>query len=96
MFPKISALDNEWNRRAGFTSESTYGFVMDEKNGILYFARTHGPEDTRFYKCEEAVFRKNFKVLKEIVTYDFDPFDNLTFVRYPLPAPVVSPGNPEQ
>lgn len=87
MFPKISSNDTDWNRRAGITNDSASGFLMDEKNGISYFAWIHGPEEVRFYKCESDVFNKHFARLDEIVEHEFDPFERISFVRYPLPTP---------
>lgn len=87
MFPKISPLDTDWNRRAMIAADAGNGFLMDEKNGVAYFAWMHSPDDIRFYKCESEVFHKHFVRSDEVVEYEFDPFERISFLRYPIPTP---------
>jgi hypothetical protein len=39
--------------------------------------------DALFYKCEASVFEKQFDVLQETIEYDFDPYENIAWKRYP-------------
>lgn len=85
MFPKISPRNNEWNRGYGFSEENGQGFLMDRRNGLAFFGWMLPGEEPRYFKCEEGVFNKSFDVIEgETVTFEFDPYDNLHFLRYPL------------
>lgn len=84
MFQKIVAINDEWNRKYNFTDENSAGFLMDFKNGLAFFGWKFSDEDVRFYKCEQTVFEKHFKLLQEQVEHEFDPYDNLNFLRYPI------------
>lgn len=83
MFKKISAQNSEWNRKYNFHEENGYGFYMDSKHGLAFFAWIF-PDEAKFYKCEQGVFDKNFTLLDEETEYEFDPFDNVRFLRYPM------------
>lgn len=56
---------------------------MDSKHGLAFFAWIF-PDEAKFYKCEQGVFDKNFSLLEEETEYEFDPFDNVRFLRYPM------------
>lgn len=84
MFYKLIPHDNEWNRKYDFTIEQSIGFLMDWKLGQAYFGWKLLDGEAKFYKCEQEVFEKNFRVLEEKVQHEFDPFDNVHFLRYPI------------
>jgi hypothetical protein len=84
MFKKITPQNNEWNRKYDFKDEVGTGFVMETKNGITYFAWEFSKELIKFYKCEQGVFEKNFLITGEQVEHEFDPYENISFKRYPM------------
>ena len=84
MFNKLIPIDNEWNRKYEFSDEVGIGFLMDWKLGQAFFGWKYPDGNEKFFKCEQEVFEKNFRVLEEKVDYEFDPFDNVHFLRYPI------------
>lgn len=83
MNPKITPRDNEWNRKYGFTNEGSVGLLLDMRHGLTFWAWKSADGSLSFYKCESEVFEKNFKLSKETVEFEFDPFDSPHFCRYP-------------
>ncbi|MBK6444612.1 MAG: hypothetical protein IPG90_02915 [Bacteroidetes bacterium] len=84
MFQRISAHNNEWNRKYLFSEENGKGFFMDAKNGLAYFAWIFPDEKVEYYKCEQGVFEKSFALTDEQIEFEFDPYDSLRFHRYPM------------
>jgi hypothetical protein len=85
MFKKILPHNNDWNRKYNFIDENTHGFLMDIRNGLAFFGWIFSGEEARFYKCEEEVFKKSFDIVNaETVSYEMDPYDNISFKRYPM------------
>jgi len=84
MYPKLTARDNEWNRKYGFTDETTICFLLDVRLGQTFWAGRFADDSIRFYKCESEVFQKNFSINSETIEHEFDPFDSPHFLRYPL------------
>lgn len=83
MYNKVIPRDNEWNRKHNFV-DAGIGFLMDWKLGQAFFAWKFSEEDIRFYKCEQEVFQNNFSVVDQKIEHDFDPFDSVHFLRYPV------------
>ena len=79
MFQRISAHNNEWNRKYLFSEENGKGFFMDAKNGLAYFAWIFPDEKVEYYKCEQGGTR-NWTTKQG----GFDPYDSLRFHRYPM------------
>lgn len=84
MFPKLIARDNEWNRKYNFNDDTSTGFLMDWKLGQAFFGWKAADGEVRFFKCEQEVFEKNFRALEETIEHEFDPYDNVHFLRYPI------------
>lgn len=85
MYPKISPRNNDWNRQYDFSEENGIGFLMDIRNGLAFFAWIFPEQEARFYKCEEGVFKRSFYLVNgETVSYEMDPYDNISFKRYPM------------
>jgi hypothetical protein len=84
MFSKITPRNNEWNRKYNISDENGYGFLMDQRNGLCFFAWVFPGDEARFYKCEEGVFQKCFGASDETVEYEMDPFTNVSFSRFPM------------
>lgn len=84
MFNKIIPRDNEWNRKYNFVDEAGTGFLMDWKLGQAFFAWKFSEEVIKFYKCEQEVFQKNFSAVDVKIEHEFDPFESVHFLRYPL------------
>ncbi|MEP7170450.1 MAG: hypothetical protein ABI855_13860 [Bacteroidota bacterium] len=84
MFHKLIPRNNEWNRKYSFIDETGTGFLMDWKLGQAFFAWKFSEEQIKFYKCEQEVFEKNFSVTDQKVEHEFDPYDTVHFLRYPM------------
>lgn len=84
MFSKILPRNNDWNRKYNFSDENGFGFLMDLKLGQAFFGWQFKDTEAKFYKCEQEVFEKNFSIENETVEYEFDPFDSVHFLRYPI------------
>lgn len=84
MFYKILPRDNEWNRKYEFAVDEAIGFLIDWKLGQAFFGWKYPNNTEKFFKCEQEVFEKNFRVLEEQIVHEFDPFDNIHFLRYPV------------
>lgn len=84
MFSKLDPRNDEWNRKYQFVDDGSYGFLMDIRNGIAFFAWVFPKTGIRHYKCEEPVFHNHFEVLQEQVEFEFDPYENIRFLRYPV------------
>lgn len=83
MFPLLTPRNTDWNRRFQFTNDDAICFLIEIKNGLAYFAHLPKEADAIFYKCEATVFEKQFDTLQETVEYEFDPYENIAWKRYP-------------
>jgi hypothetical protein len=84
MFQKLEAQNDEWNRKYNFIEENSVGFLMDYKNGLAFFGWKFSDDNVKFYKCEQSVFEKRFKLLQDQVEHELDPYENINFLRYPI------------
>ena len=84
MFQKISPRNNDWNRKYNFTGNNGFGFYIEEKNGISYFAWQFQDGTVKYYQCEQKVFEKNFSMLTQTSDQKLDKDQKIHFLRYPL------------
>lgn len=84
MNQKISARDNEWNRKYNFTNENSIGILMDIRLDQAFWVWLFPDKEPRFYKCEQEVFMKNFSIQNEQIEFEMDPFETPHFCRYPI------------
>lgn len=84
MFQKIKARNNTWNRKYDFTNDEGSGFLVDQKNGLVFFAWKSPDKTFKFYKCEEGIFSKSFDVSAAVVGHKFDPDEKIEYLRYPV------------
>jgi hypothetical protein len=85
MLLRIEARNDEWNRKYGFTDESSEGFLVEIRNGTAYFGWKFKGSKARFYTCEQPVFEKHFsQVPGETVKQEMDPEMPVSYARYPI------------
>ncbi len=84
MFHQIEPRNDQWNRKYNFTDETSVGFIIDFKNGLAFFGWKFSSGVIKFYKCEQTVFEKRFKITENSVEQPLDPSTKINFLRFPV------------